>query len=146
MTRTDHVVQTWGGSKILPSSAQIHAPQSLIPLLREGLPFGTLENLMQAFALSRNEVMRILALPPRTLARRRQQQRLAPDESDRLYRLTRVLVHAEDVFGDRDKVVTWLRRPNRALDGAAPLSLLDTDIGATEVDQVLGRIEHGVFS
>jgi putative toxin-antitoxin system antitoxin component (TIGR02293 family) len=146
MTRTDQVVETWGGATVLPSSAQVHAPQSLIPLLREGIPFEALENLLRIFALSRDEIMRILALPPRTLARRRQQQRLSSAESDRLFRLTRILVHAAEVLGDRDKVVIWLRRPNRALDGATPLSLLDTDIGATEVDHVLGRIEHGVFS
>ncbi len=132
MTRTDQVVETWGGATVLPPSAQVHAPQSLIPLLREGLPFAALENLLRIFALSRDEIMRILALPPRTFARRRQQQRLSSAESDRLFRLTRILVHAAEVLGDRNKVVTWLRRPNRALDGATPLSLLDTDIGATE--------------
>jgi hypothetical protein len=33
-----------------------------------------------------------------------------------------------------------------ALSGATPLSLLDTDIGAENVLDTLGRIEHGVFA
>jgi uncharacterized protein (DUF2384 family) len=40
----------------------------------------------------------------------------------------------------------WLAAPNRALEGTAPLSLLDTDIGTQEVEAVLTRIEQGVFS
>lgn len=64
-------------------------------------------------------------------------------ESDRL---GRVLAHAERVLGTRDKASEWLRRPNRALGGATPLALLDTNSGAAQVDDVLGRLEHGVFS
>jgi len=71
---------------------------------------------------------------------------LAADESDRLYRFSRVLAHAEKVLGTRANATQWLHRPNRALNGIPPLTLLDTDIGATEVDDVLGRLEHGVFS
>ena len=93
----------------------------------------------------------MLDLPARTLARRKQTQRLAAPESDRfyrfnLYRFNRVLSHAERVPGTRTKATQWLRRPNRALNGATPLALLDTDIGATQVDDLLGRLEHGVFS
>jgi putative toxin-antitoxin system antitoxin component (TIGR02293 family) len=88
----------------------------------------------------------VLDLPARTLARRKQTQRLAAPESDRLYRFNRVLSHAERVPGTRTKATQWLRRPNRALNGATPLALLDTDIGATQVDDLLGRLEHGVFS
>ena len=40
----------------------------------------------------------------------------------------------------------WLEEPNRALGGASPLEMLDTDVGAEAVRDVLGRIEDGVFS
>ena len=35
---------------------------------------------------------------------------------------------------------------NRALNGEIPVHLLDTDVGARQVEDLLGRIEHGVVS
>lgn len=144
MSITDSIVSLWGGAAILGCTVQTE--NELIPLLRQGLPFTVLERLMVAFSLSREEISAVLDLPARTLVRRKQTQRLAADESDRLYRFSRVLIHAEAVFGNSAKANQWLHRPNRALDGAIPLTLLDTDIGASQVDDVLGRLEHGVFS
>ena len=144
MSTTDLILSLWGGASVL--GQPVHSEHELIPLLRQGLPFGVLENLMMAFSLSREETSKVLNLPMRTLNRRKQEKRLAADESDRLYRLSRILVHCESVLGAHDKTTQWLRRPNRALGGAVPLLLLDTDIGANQVNDVLGRLEHGVFS
>lgn len=141
---TESVISLWGGAQALGQPVQ--SESELIPLLRQGLPFIALERLMLAFSLSREEVADVLNLPLRTLNRRKQEKKLAADESDRLYRLSRVLAHCEAALGSHAKARQWLRRPNRALDGAVPLHLLDTDIGATQVDDVLGRLEHGVFS
>lgn len=67
----------------------------------------------------------VLHMPARTLARRRQTRKLDADESDRLYRIARVAAHAFAVFGAEDKAATWLRRPNRALNGELPIDLLE---------------------
>ena len=82
----------------------------------------------------------------RTLARRKVSQTLRPDESDRLYRVARVAARAADVLGSSEKAERWLKKPNPALGDEVPLRILDTDIGAQQVEAVLGRIEHGVFS
>ena len=145
MATADTIVALWGGPHSL-GRPLIESENDLIPLLRQGLPFAALESTMTAFALSREEVAAVLALPLRTFARRKKEQRLAADESDRLYRLTRIMAHAEQVFHSCAKAAEWLHRPNRALNGAIPLQLLDNEIGATQVDDVLGRIEHGVYS
>jgi putative toxin-antitoxin system antitoxin component (TIGR02293 family) len=50
------------------------------------------------------------------------------------------------VFSTEDDAATWLRRPNRALNGESPIHLLDTDVGARQVEDVLGRITHGIVS
>ena len=68
------------------------------------------------------------------------------NESEQLYRLDAVIAHAEQALGPRQNATKWLRRPNGALRGEIPLQLLDTDIGTNKVHDVLGRIEHGVFS
>lgn len=88
----------------------------------------------------------VLAIPLRTLTRRKAERRLRPEESDRLVRLARILAQAVDVLGSTEKASQWLQRPNRALGGETPLSLLDTDLGSRQVEEVLGRIEHGVYS
>lgn len=54
-----------------------------------------------------------------------------------------VAYNAEEVFGDPD-ARAWLKTPNTALSGKAPVSLLDV-AGIESVMDILGRIEHGVF-
>ncbi len=88
-----------------------------------------------------------LVLPRRTLAyRKSREQRLTPEESDRLARVLRVFARTEDALGDAERAVRWIRKPNRALEGMTPLELLSSEAGARAVEKVLGRLEHGVFS
>lgn len=71
--------------------------------------------------------------------------RLARDASERVLLLTNLLRHALDVFdGDAGTVADWLRSPIRELNSQSPLHLLDTTTGFGLVDDVLGRIEHGI--
>ena len=67
-------------------------------------------------------------------------------DSDRLSRLARILAETIDVLGSEEKASQWLEAPNRALGGQTPLTLLDTDLGTQQVEEVLGRIQHGIFS
>jgi uncharacterized protein (DUF2384 family) len=48
------------------------------------------------------------------------------------------------VLGSREKAAGWLTTPSRALDGEAPLFMLDTDIGAERVQHELRQIEFGM--
>ena len=58
---------------------------------------------------------------------------------------TSVAEAAVALFGQR-RSLAWMQTANRALGGARPADLLVTSDGAREVADVLGRIEHGVFS
>ncbi len=49
-------------------------------------------------------------------------------------------------IGDADAAVSWLKRPNRALEDLAPLELLETETGAVFVKNLIGRLEYGVVS
>jgi putative toxin-antitoxin system antitoxin component (TIGR02293 family) len=83
----------------------------------------------------------------RTLSRRRKQgkQLLTADESDCLVRLARILLLAEDVFGERTKAISWLMSgPNAALAGESPISVLATETGARLVETMLVQIDHGI--
>jgi putative toxin-antitoxin system antitoxin component (TIGR02293 family) len=118
----------------------------LAELIREGLPYASLESVMDEIELNGAEACASIAMSARTIARRKKEQKLRADESDRVYRLARIASLAEEVLGNREKAVTWLHKPNRALGHEAPLRLLDTDIGARQVEALLRRIEHGVYS
>ena len=142
--RARRIATVLGGPAVL--GKQVSTTAQLHGKLRAGLPHAALETLMTRFDLGRDEISRVLHLPLRTIARRKRERRLQADESDRLCRLARIASHTEDVLGSAAKAARWLRVPNRALGGVAPLSLLDTDLGSRQVEEVLGRIEHGVFS
>jgi len=145
MTAAEYIIEMLGGARVfkggtVPSAAELRE------LIKRGLPYRSLESVRERLRLSVSEAASALHMPPRTLARRRQTRKLVADESDRLYRIARVAAQAFSVFGEEDKAATWLARPNRALNGEVPIHLLDTDVGARQIEDILGRIEHGVVS
>ena len=145
MTATEYVVDVLGGASVFKGRT-VPTSTELRERIKRGLPYRSLESVRERLGLSVPEAASVLHMPPRTLARRRQTRKLDADESDRLYRIARVAAQAFAVFGTEDRAATWLRRPNRALNGEVPLHLLDTDVGARQIEDILGRIEHGVVS
>jgi putative toxin-antitoxin system antitoxin component (TIGR02293 family) len=119
---------------------------ALITRARSGLPYVSLEAVATSYDITPAEIIDILHLPARTLARRKKERRLRADESDRLLRLARIAVLAEETLGSREKAARWLHTPIRALGSVTPLHHMDTDLGARQVEAVLHRISHGVYS
>lgn len=107
------------------------------------LKYVAVENLSKALGESTARLMRVIEPNERTAQRRREQGILNAEESDRIARVARVAQRAIDAFGDKALAREWIKRPNRALQGFAPLGLLNTDAGAALVTDELGRIEHG---
>ena len=114
--------------------------------IREGFPPAVVEALMRASSLTLKELAGALDLSPRSLQRRRRSGRLARFESDRFYRLARIVALAEEGRGSRSRAVLWLKRSNRAWEGSPPLDAIDTELGARQVENVLGRIAFGGIS
>ena len=56
-----------------------------------------------------------------------------------------VTARAIEVFGTREKAIRWLRTPLPALSDRTPLSMLNTADGIEHIEEVLGRIEQGVW-
>ena len=144
MLHTEALVEALGGKKVF--KRRIINVDQLRETVKAGLPYASFEALIGKFGLAREEVAAALHLPQRTIARRKKEQKLQADESDRLLRLARVSAQAAATLGSEEKAVQWLRRPNRALGNQAPLDLIDSDIGTRQVEEVLGRIEHGNIS
>jgi putative toxin-antitoxin system antitoxin component (TIGR02293 family) len=88
-----------------------------------------------------------LVVPKRTLARRKAaNEPLTIEETDKALRLERIATQAERVFGDAEKAHRWLRKAKRELHGATPLACLASEAGARVVEEMLFRIEHGIFA
>jgi len=101
---------------------------------------------MDASGLTLKELADALDLSVRSLQRQRSSGRLARFESDRLYRLARIVAIANQYLGDDDRARRWLKHPNRALGGIPPLATIDTELGARQVEDILGRIAYGGIS
>lgn len=115
--------------------------------LRRGLPFSALERLRNFSGLSREAIATVAQVPRRTLARRKKQGKLTSPESERLFRLAVVFEKAVDLFeGDVDAARQWLTSPAKAFAKTMPLEMCETEVGAREVENLIGRLEHGVFS
>jgi putative toxin-antitoxin system antitoxin component (TIGR02293 family) len=128
------------------SHRPVHNVVDVLDLIRKGLPASAIARVSESLDLSVKTTTELLGLAPRTIARRIERKMpLGPKESEVVVRLARVFAQAEDVLGSRDKARAWLKKPNRALGGHVPLSLLDTDLGAGTVIDVLGRIDYGVL-
>ena len=138
------VVEELGGESVL--GRPLRTSVDLQNAIREGFPQTVLEEVMRAAGISLQELGASVDLAARSLQRRRREGRLASFESDRLYRLARIVVLAKQYIGDVETAMRWLKRPNRALDGKIPLEFIDTELGARAVENVLGRIAYGGVS
>ena len=111
--------------------------------IEAGLPFNALASFIHD--QDKHAVLDALRISKRTFDRRREQGRLLPEESDRLYRLVQLYGLAADVMGSDTAGRTWMTQPARALDGRTPLETIRNDAGARQVEDLLLRIEFGVY-
>jgi putative toxin-antitoxin system antitoxin component (TIGR02293 family) len=124
---------------------EVDDPLKLVARVQKGLPYGALERFLRNTALSISDLAQIVQIPLRTLMRRKAQRRLQPDESDRLLRASRIFGRALELFeGDIAAARRWLSTPLPAIGGARPIAVASTDVGAREVDNLIGRLEHGI--
>ena len=119
----------------------------LIARLKRGLPPSTFDRLKDELGLAAEVLADLTGVSTRTLARRKKRSEpLAPATSERLLRLARLYEIATEVLGDEAEARQWLKTPNMALGGRTPLDYADTELGAREVEDLLGRLAHGVFA
>lgn len=111
----------------------------------EGFAFSAFQHLQERVQLSADEMGAWLLIAPRTLARRKKEGRLHPEESDRLLRAARVFAATVELFdGDEAAARRWLSSSCTGLGGARPIDVARTDVGTREVEALIGRLEHGV--
>jgi putative toxin-antitoxin system antitoxin component (TIGR02293 family) len=144
MIQLASVAELLGGPKILKQRVQDE--RQLEQIVRDGLPTAVVRTLADLTETTLTKIQSVARIDRNTFARRaRSNAKLKIDESDRIVRIARIAVLAIDTMGRSDGLA-WLHEPNRALGGRIPLDLIDTEVGARQVENILGRIEHGIVS
>jgi putative toxin-antitoxin system antitoxin component (TIGR02293 family) len=130
-----------GGSQVPP-----YTTSELIQRLRAGLPVSELEALREGLDLPMERLVPLLGLSKATMHRRKISGRLDAAESDKIVRFARLLSLAVATLESLKNARAWLTSPQVGLGGAIPLEYAGTEVGAREVEDLLGRIEYGVYS
>jgi putative toxin-antitoxin system antitoxin component (TIGR02293 family) len=118
----------------------------LIASIKSGLPYRELENIRVSLDLPIENLAPLLGMSKATLHRRKISGKLESAESDRVVRYSRLFDMATAVMESKEAGRLWLKSPQVGLGGAIPLGFAETEVGAREVEDLLGRIEFGVYS
>ena len=115
-------------------------------LVRAGVPATAFREILALLEIDVPTLAEAVRIPRRTLERRLASTSVPPfDEGDRVVRIGRLIEKTMDVFEGQGEATRWFTEKLELLGGASPLECCATDAGARAVEQVLGRIEHGVF-
>jgi len=115
-------------------------------LVEDGLPSKFFDQLVQNLNISAKMLCGIVSINARTLNRRKTEGKFNREESDRIMRIHLLFQFAKKVLGDNQEAASWLNTPQLALNRQIPLELASTEIGSREVEDLLGQIQHGIFS
>jgi len=126
--------------------AQKMSSSKIIGAVQAGLGIEEMESLRTALGLPLEGLASKLGISKATLHRRKAAGKLDPAESDRVVRFARLMGKAVEVMESEENARKWLNSPQIGLGGAVPLNYAETEVGAREVEDLLGRIEHGVYS
>jgi putative toxin-antitoxin system antitoxin component (TIGR02293 family) len=144
----NRVVELLGGSRVL--KRRLESPLDAHELLLDGLPGAAVTHLLgQLVSLGRTASLeRAVGMSLRTFQRRKETpaKPLSQEQSGRTWKFAEVLAKATEVFGSQAEAERWLERPALGLDGRKPLDLLSTPAGVELVEDLLQRLDYGVYT
>ncbi len=117
-----------------------------IKVIRSGIPKQAMTHLMEIADISLTEMASIIHTSDRTLRRYTAQQRLSPEQSERMVEMAGVYSRGAEVFGSLANFRQWMDSVLLPFGNKKPKELLDTSIGIGMIMDELGRIEHGIFA
>jgi putative toxin-antitoxin system antitoxin component (TIGR02293 family) len=137
-----------GGARVLR-----HRLRGLLDVheaISRGLPRGALTCLVSRVSVLRDpaSLEQAVGVSVRTFQRFKltPDKPLSTEQSGRAWKFAEILAKATEVLGSQEEAEDWLRRPAMALDQRRPIDLLATPAGAKLVEDLLGRIEYGVYT
>ncbi len=124
---------------------KLNSRMDYVSLSREGISMEIFNKILKYTTITTKEMSSILPVSERQLSRYDKDHVLRKDISSHLIQLIELFERGYDVFG-LDKFKLWIRRANKALGNVKPIDILDTSIGIQMVEDLIGRVEHGVYS
>jgi putative toxin-antitoxin system antitoxin component (TIGR02293 family) len=125
----------------------LELPQAeVIEAITRGLSASLSRELAKRMEVTLEDMAGLLRLNPRTFQRRMDEGLLNLSESERLWELSRLFFRAVEVLESEAGAVHWFKNPIQAIGWTTPLAYARTVVGLRELENILGRIEHGVYS
>lgn len=119
----------------------------LIDRIKEGIDANAFEKVTDAYDIPMTVGYKVMGIPQSTYRRRLEKGKLLPGESDRVYRYAELMTMATEMMQqDSNRAVAWFKTEMDIFGGETPLQHAMTEVGAREVEDLIGRIRHGVFS
>jgi putative toxin-antitoxin system antitoxin component (TIGR02293 family) len=119
-------------------------PTTVEKQLRKGLPYRTVETVMENTGMTTNAIATTLSIPMRTLMNHRKTGTLSPAVSDKIYRFSRIFALAMEMTGSKEDASEWMGEEAPELGGVTPMSLMDTDYGAERVEALIENTMAGI--
>ena len=124
---------------------RVTSAEGLRAKVEGGLPYKSFRTLEGKMRVTTKDLAEMLSIPRSTLSRREQDGAFKTDESDRVYRYADLLALATEMLGNsEEKASLWLQKSRKIFGGHSAIEHAKTEIGAREVEKVIGRIRHGV--
>jgi putative toxin-antitoxin system antitoxin component (TIGR02293 family) len=133
-----------GGKLFSPSMPE--TALEFYDVVNNGIPKVSVDILAEVMEIPMTKMAHLLNLSYKTLTRKNKKDLLDPIVSSHTYEMTDVIAKGLEVFEDGEKLKRWLHKENRALKGKKPFDLLNTPTGIRLINQVLGRLEEGIYS
>ncbi len=128
-------------------SSRVESPYDFIEIATKGVNANVLGNFRTHFALSIEDIAHMFDVSEPTIYRwSKANKNLDRNISVKLFEITELFLYGCEVFGSQDNFFKWLNLPNTALGGMEPMELVGIPEGVSKVRDILGRIEHGVYS
>lgn len=126
---------------------KIESPFDFISIANAGIKASAIRNFSAYFDLSKNRTAQMLNISEPTLYRwTKSNKDLERNFSVNLIEKADLFLYGEEIFGNKQHFFQWLALPNTALGGLQPQELIEIPEGVSKVRDLLGRIEHGVYS
>ncbi len=144
-TSVSQIVNLLGGKKAI--KREVTNSLDWVMVATDGLPIIVLRNLQDKLSFSNKEISLFIDISESTFQRRvNANAKLTRDESEKVIHLSTVIAKGLEVFEDTTDFKYWLATKNTALGGKTPIQLLSFSFGREQIFDVLGRIEHGIYS
>lgn len=115
--------------------------------LMEGIPRVMFAKVAKEIAMiPEKDLAEISGLSQRTISRMADDQLLPPQSAEVIISIMRTFQRAVEVFESEEMAHKWLKTALPVLGNQTPLQAVSNRFGAELVLDLLGRIEHGVYS